>query len=92
MASCPVFGFTVQMDLAPGVDAARLWGAFVALLESRGLAYEGGGDQQVELTVSSEAGQATELDREAVLAFLAARAELERYGAGPLVDLDRTAL
>lgn len=92
MASCPVLGFVVEMNLAPGASVSRLWNAFTALLESRGLTCDGGGDQQLEYTVTSEGGQATELDREAVLAFLAARGELESYGAGPLVDLDRTAL
>jgi hypothetical protein len=92
MGACPVFGFTVQMDPAPGVNMARLWGAFSRLLESRGLQDVGNGEPpDLEFIVCSEGGQATEDDREAVVTWLASHGEISEYGVGPLVDLDAAA-
>ena len=93
MAACPVLGFAMQMELAPAADAAALWRAFEALLDERGLQYVEGDEPPPALSylVSSVGGQATELDREAMLAWLRARAEVADYGVGPLVDLERTA-
>jgi hypothetical protein len=92
MTACPVFGFTVQMDPAPGVNVARLWGAFTRLLESRGLEDVGNGEPpELDFIVCSEGGQATEDDREAVVAWLAAHGEVSEYGVGPLVDIDAAA-
>jgi uncharacterized protein YggL (DUF469 family) len=91
MSACPVFGFTMQMELAPGADADALWASFAALLESRGLRTdEDGGAQCIECVISSEAGQATDLDREAIVAWLHARGEVADFGVGPLVDLEGT--
>ena len=93
MAACPVLGFAVQLELAPGADATVLWRAFESLLEGRGLQSVDAGESPPTISwlVSSEAGQATELDREAVVAWLGARSEISDYGVGPLVDLERTA-
>ena len=92
MASCPVLGFTVQMDPAPGVDPGDLGAAFLRLLASRGLQDIGSGaPATLEFLVASEGGQATDLDRAAIVTWLATRAEVTDYGVGPLVDLERTA-
>jgi len=92
MAACPILGFAVQLELAPGANADALWRAFIALLEGRGLQYGDSGESPPTLSwlVSSEAGQATELDREAVVDWLKARAEIADFGVGPLVDLERS--
>lgn len=102
MAACPVLGFVVQLEPAPGADIEALWTTFEALLASRGLqSVEAGGDEgnddgggvrpPLEYLVSSEGGQATELDRAALQTWLGARGELSTYGVGPLVDLERDA-
>jgi uncharacterized protein YggL (DUF469 family) len=93
MAACPVLGFVVQLEPAPGADLDALWTIFEALLASRGLQCVEGGDEPppLEYLVSSEGGQATELDREALQTWLGARGELSTYGVGPLVDLERDA-
>ena len=92
MAACPILGFTVQMHPAPGIDPGDLGAAFLRLLASRGLHDIGSGaPDSLEYLVASEGGQATDLDREAVVTWLAVRAEVTDYGVGPLVDLERTA-
>ena len=93
MAACPILGFAVQMELAPGADSDALWRAFNRLLDERGLQSVEGDEPPPALSylVSSIGGQATELDREAMLAWLHARAEITDFGVGPLVDLERTA-
>lgn len=93
MAACPILGFAVQMELAPGADVDALWRAFNALLDERGLQSVEGDEPPPALSylVSSEGGQATELDREAMIAWLGHRADVTDYGIGPLVDLERTA-
>ena len=93
MAACPVYGFTVQMDPAPGVNTAKLWGAFSRLLESRGLQDVGNGEPpDLEFIVCSEGGQATEDDREAVVTWLASHGEISEYGVGPLTTAQVIAL
>lgn len=88
--ACPRYGFAVQMEPAPGVTAEHLSTVFLQLLAGHGLEDVGAGEPPtLEFLVASEAGQATEHDREAIVAWLAARAEVAEYGAGPLVDLDR---
>ena len=92
MSACPRFGCTVQMEAAPGVAPGRLATAFLGFLATRGLEDVGGGaPESLEFLVASEGGQATELDREAILAWVGAHAEVADYGVGPLVDLERTA-
>lgn len=87
-APCPAFGFSVALELAPGASLDALGAAFAALLESRGLRLrETGRLPRREYVVTSEASQATELDRDAVGAWLGARPELARVRVGPLVDL-----
>lgn len=93
--ACPVFGFDVAFTPVPGADAAaldRLRADFVELLlEPRGLAAEpwaGGGLRQ---TVTRDGGQATDSDREAVVAWAASRAGIAACDVGPLVDLSPSA-
>lgn len=89
MAACPRFGFTVQMQPALAVDAGALGAAFLALLDERGLQDLGRAEPPaLEFLVASEAGQATDADRQAVVAWLHARGEVDDFAVGPLVDLD----
>ena len=89
MAACPRLGFTVQMEPAPAVDADALGAAFLSLLAERGLVDLGRSEPcVVAFMVASEASQATDADREAVVAWLHARGEVGDFAVGPLVDLD----
>jgi uncharacterized protein YggL (DUF469 family) len=88
-SSCPLLGFRVSMDVASGAarDAVRL--AWTRFLAERGLSSTGGGGagERLEFLVSSEASQATELDRSAATAWLGARPELRGWWVGDVHDL-----
>ena len=93
-APCPIFGFVVELQLRrdlDGADGDRVGKAFThELLEGRGLvcgpAYHGA---RWSFVVQSEAGQATEMDREAILAWARGRAEIGKAEVGPLIDRAR---
>lgn len=91
-APCPTFGFVVSVTFAPASDdAARsaFWAAWNEFLEQRGLYCGGGGGDTQEYVVASEASQATNIDREAVRAWLAGRRELSDARMGELIDLSQ---
>jgi uncharacterized protein YggL (DUF469 family) len=87
-SSCPLLGFRVTIDVASSAvrDAMRReWEAFLA---ERGLSSTGGGaGERLEFLVSSEASQATELDRSAAKQWLAGRAEVRASWVGDVHDL-----
>ena len=84
---CPALGFQVVMELADAVAAESLRHEWLALLEGRGLACAGHlATGRRELTVTSEAAQATESDRAAVRAWLESRAELRAWRVGEIED------
>jgi len=85
-APCPALGFVVTMELAPGAHDA-LWRAWSELLEARGLCAAGGVAERRECVVTSEASQATESDRDAVRAWLAARGDVRDWRVGEIEDL-----
>ena len=91
-AACPVFGFTLQCTLRSALDEtgeATLTDAFLAFAASRGLVSSGGfSGTRWSMTVHSDAGQATDADRVAAEAWIAARSEIGSAMVGPLVDLD----
>jgi uncharacterized protein YggL (DUF469 family) len=88
-SSCPLLGFRVSMDVASSGarDAVRL--AWTQFLAERGLSSTGGGGagERLEFLVTSEASQATELDRSAASAWLAGRAEVRTWWMGDVHDL-----
>ena len=91
-APCPVFGFEIVLHVAPALDEAAalaLWDDFITgPIEARGLVCAGaGGVDRWSQVVHSDAGQATDADREAVAAWAAARPEIRRAEIGPLVDV-----
>lgn len=80
------------MDAAPGVMPEALAEDFLRFLDSRGLEdLADSAPAELDFLVASEAGQATDLDREALVTWLAARAEVTDYAVGPLVDLEDSA-
>lgn len=94
-AACPVFGFDVTFTPAAGADPAALdaLGAdFVELLLGpQGLSAEPGRGGRWRHTITRDGGQATNSDREAVVAWAAARARIAACDVGPLVDLSPSA-
>jgi hypothetical protein len=91
-APCPILGFVVELQLQTepsAVAADRLHAALVELLEARGLS--GGTRPNLgsgwSFIVQSVASQATELDREAVLAWARGRAEVASAWAAPIGDV-----
>ena len=82
-SSCPLLGFRVTMDLASSAARDAVRREFDAFLAERGLRSTGGLlAGRMELLVSSEASQATELDRSAVSAWIGARAEVTGWWVG----------
>jgi uncharacterized protein YggL (DUF469 family) len=90
-APCPEFGFTVVMKPLEPIDAhalEALCDAWIDFLERRGLCCGGGGDGTcLEYAIASEASQATDSDREAVMEWLRARRDVESWNVGALIDL-----
>jgi uncharacterized protein YggL (DUF469 family) len=96
-APCPVFGFNVVFQLAPELSEAAmraLWDDFMReVVEGRGLVCEGDGAAgRWAHVVHGEAAQATDADRDVVVAWAAARPEIVRSAVGPLVDVASEAL
>ena len=88
-APCPEYGFTFACRLASPLDAdaARaLRDAFARVLESRGLAADGG-DGRWHHVISRDGGQAIDADREALRAWATSRPEFVAVDVGPLQDL-----
>lgn len=78
-------GFHVRLALRAmtAAEADRFWDDFLAeAIEARGLTY-GGGEQGFVATLR---GSGTEIDRDAVRVWLAARPEVASAEIGPLVD------
>ena len=86
-APCPLFGATVHAELHAESDLRSLLERFHELLESRGLVCTGGSGRTWDLVVSSEAGQMTESDRQALVEWLAAERQLASATVTPLGDL-----
>jgi uncharacterized protein YggL (DUF469 family) len=83
--------FTLTFTLADRLsddDVQAFLGRFAAsYLEPRGLACGGGGGREWEVVVSgAEGGSATEADRTAASAWLAAQADVCEVEVGPLVE------
>lgn len=85
-AACPLFGVTLHAT-QHDESAERLFERFVTMLEHRGLMYRGRPGPKWDLVVSSEAGQMTELDRQAIIEWLDERPELQHVSVGPLIDM-----
>ena len=78
---------TVHAELRPESDAPSLLARFHELLASRGLVGAGGGGATWRFVVSSEAGQMTEADREAIVDWLGAAPGLADVMVSALGDL-----
>jgi uncharacterized protein YggL (DUF469 family) len=90
-SACPEYGFEFSFRLAP--DAAHdasdvVWSAFIEAVEGQGLSAGGGGDVQWHHVISRDGAQATDADREWLLAWARRRADVAEAAAGPLIDLN----
>jgi len=90
-AACPLFGFVLQLR-TDDVDAlARLLSALRAdVLEGRGLLLMDGEAANVYI-VTGDGFQATDADREAVIAWLDTQPAAASYTVGALDDVGRAA-
>lgn len=90
-APCPILGFEFWYRLASGLDpgsADHVLERFIAEVERRGLLAGGGGDVEWRFVITRDGGQATELDREALLAWAAAEPRVEEAAAGAMADMN----
>ncbi|MGE5102349.1 MAG: 50S ribosome-binding protein YggL [Deltaproteobacteria bacterium] len=90
-APCPVFGFLVELQVAAALTSSQmreLRTAFLTrVIEPRGLTYnERSGGHDWSFVVQSEAGQATDADRQAVQAWAREQREVAATKVGPLLD------
>jgi len=85
--ACPNFGFVVRFRLRAAVDHDAWRSTFRAeLLGARGLVTSAS-DGDSDLAITGDGFQATDADRDAVLAWLARRTDVERFTVGPLCDV-----
>lgn len=92
--ACPELGFDVRIHPHAWVTAegarALLHALVAGPVEGRGLVAEAAGGADRLVTITRDAGQATEADREAIAHWAAAQREIARCEVGPLVDLSGT--
>jgi hypothetical protein len=77
-----------QVDQVPDEQRRSLWEDFVRTIERRGLGCDRGTTGAMSShVVQSEAAQATEADREAVLGWARLHGAIFSIDVGPLIDL-----
>ena len=90
-AACPLFGFVLQLRADDVGGLAQLLSALRAeVLQLRGLQLTDGESPNVYI-VTGDGFQATHADREAVMAWLAARPSAQDYTVGALDDVGHAA-
>lgn len=91
-ASCPVFGLIIHLEPARGVDSDIVLRMLrTELLESRGLVATVLGPHGDEIVITGDGFQATDADREAIVAWLSAQAQVARYEVSQLGDVGHAA-
>jgi hypothetical protein len=89
-ASCPTYGFVVDVQLAPHVNAVAqvaLWNSFCHTLDARGLVCTGAKRAGWPTAVRSEASQATDSDRQALYQWAQKHEIIVGIEIGQLLDL-----
>jgi uncharacterized protein YggL (DUF469 family) len=90
-AACPLFGFVLQLRGTDARDRARLVDALRRdVLAERGLLVTDG-EAANAFVVTGDGFQATDADREAVIAWLAAQPLAAGYTVGALDDVGHAA-
>jgi uncharacterized protein YggL (DUF469 family) len=90
-ASCPVFGFLVELEAMEALTSEQLRDLRLAfdrdVIEPRGLVIdERSSGRRWSFIVRSEASQATDSDRDALQAWTQTRSEIVSARIGPLLD------
>jgi uncharacterized protein YggL (DUF469 family) len=89
-APCPTLGFRLAFTIAAGVGETRevmIRDAFLEALRAYGLVGEATGREAFAYIITGDGTQATESDRERVLAWLDEQPEIAGRRAGPLTDV-----
>lgn len=89
-APCPTLGFQLAFTIAPGVAESRrgaVRAAFLATAAAYGLVCETRDEGSLQFVVTGDGLQATESDRQRLVAWLAGQPEIRSHRAGPLIDL-----
>jgi len=89
-APCPTLGFRLAFTVADRLDTSRreaVRRAFHETLAAYGLVGEADGGAAFAYTITGDGTQATDADRERVLAWLDERPEIASRRAGPLTDV-----
>lgn len=87
-AACPVFAFSVELDVGPRNGSIEVMAALVdEVLYPRGLVAEASGGRNPSFMVRGESAQATSADADAVAQWAHQRPEVLAVRIGPLVDL-----
>ena len=87
-AACPVYGFLITLRVKGGTNIEAVRRALESELVRRGLV---GTSSGATMTVTGEATQATDADRQAVIAWLENRRDLQDFTVGALDDVGRSA-
>jgi uncharacterized protein YggL (DUF469 family) len=90
-ASCPVFGFLVELETMEALTSEQLRDLRLAfdrdVIEPRGLVIDArSSGRRWSFVVRSEASQATDSDRDALQAWTQTRSEIVSARIGPLLD------
>ena len=89
-APCPIFGFVVAArlrDASTVADSDSLVDDLIDVLESNDLMTNTGAHRRLEYLVSREGGQATQADRELVLAWAERWSAIAEIRVSDLIDL-----
>jgi hypothetical protein len=89
-APCPTLGFPLAFTIGARVSESgrqALHRAFLETVAASGLVAEPCGEAEDGYTITGDGTQATESDRERLLAWLGKQHEVADYRAGPLCDL-----
>jgi uncharacterized protein YggL (DUF469 family) len=89
-APCPTLGFPLDFTLAPGAPESRrgaLRAAFLKAAAEYGLVCEAKDAGSLQFVVTGDGLQATESDRQRLIAWLAGQPEIASHRAGPLTDV-----
>jgi len=93
-APCPTLGFQLAFTIAPGATESRraaLREAFLRTAAEHGLVCEASDARSLQFVVTGDGVQATESDRQRLIAWLAEQPEIASHRAGPLTDVTERA-